>query len=146
MDLADHRRLIAGALQHLLKRWLVVIVSTPVVILSVEMTVVTGKERGPAGGTDRVGHIGAVEDHAVSAQAVDLGREVERAEPASIGADRLEGVIVAKDPNDIGPVGVSSENRGSGRQDRQNAPSQSSKKSTCHHLDTPRDKVLPVAV
>ena len=61
-----------------------------------------GEERGPARAADRVLDEEAVESDALASKPVDLGRVVHPgAVGATVGADRLPGVVVAHDEDDV---------------------------------------------
>ena len=100
VPLADHARVIARRLEVLRHRGLRAVEAVEG-RHAVEVAVLAGEDRRPAGAADRVDAEAVVEPHARLGQAIEVGRLVH---PAAIGADGVRGVVVAHDEQDVGPA------------------------------------------
>ena len=72
---------------------------------AVQVAVQAGKNDRPAGRANGVGDEGVPKQHALVREAVEIGGGIEDGEAAPIGAERLCGMIVRKDEDDIGAFG-----------------------------------------
>ena len=72
---------------------------------AVDVAVLSGEQRGPAGRADRIGAEGVLEDHALRGEAVERGRGVERGQASAVGSERVRGMVVGHDEQDVGLVG-----------------------------------------
>lgn len=68
------------------------------------MVVLAGDDAGAAGGADGVGAEGVLENHALGCELVEGRGGVEFFQQGSVGADRLGGVVVTHDEQDVGSV------------------------------------------
>ena len=84
---------------------------------AVDVRVLAGQDRRAARRADRVGHEDVVEPHALAGEAVDVRRRVH---PRAVGADRVGGVVVRHDEDDVRTVGGGSRTGQDREQDRQN--------------------------
>jgi len=101
VPLADDRRLVAGLLEQLGERLLRRVELDAVVDHPVRVAVLPRLDHRPARRADRVRHKTVMEDHPLGGQAVDLGRLVDL---RAVGADRVRGVVVGEDEEDVGPL------------------------------------------
>ena len=119
VPLAEDGRLVAGFLQELWKGGLrPVEAAVRVVGKAVQMGILSGQHRGPAGAADGVRHEAAVEAHAFLGDAVEVGR-VEQLPRITVGADGLVGVVVREDEDDVGRLGCGGIGRGDTGEDGQ---------------------------
>ncbi len=100
MPFAEQRRLVAGFLQELGKRRLPAVEDRGVVDDAVAMAVLAGQQNRPAGPADRVRAEAVDESDAVPGQPVDMRRPVQA---PVVAGERLEGVVVGHDEEDVGP-------------------------------------------
>jgi hypothetical protein len=59
---------------------------------AIDVVVRSRQDRGARGGTDRVGHVAVIEEHAFFGDAIQVGRVID---PRAIAADGLGRVVVA---------------------------------------------------
>ena len=98
---ADDRRLVTGLLQQLGKRGLAAVEPALVVVEAVLVAVLAGENARPARSANRIGDIAAVKPHPLGRNPVDVRRFVAI---GAIGADRLVGMIIAHDEQDVRPI------------------------------------------
>ena len=102
VPLADDGRVVAGLVEQAGKRRLLLLVERIEVLDAVSVGVLAGEDRRPAGRADGVGHEAVGEPHALRGDAVDLRGRVDL---RAVAADRLGGVVVGHDEEDIGRAG-----------------------------------------
>ena len=100
VPLAEYRRLVPGRLQELRKRLLGSVEPQSVVENSVQMAVLAGQDHGPARSANRVRHQSPVEPHPLSGDPIQVGRVVDH---RAVCAERLIGMIVRENEEDVGP-------------------------------------------
>ena len=98
VPLADHGRLVAGRLHELGEGLLVPVEDVAVLQVPVGVGVQPGQHRRAARSADRVPAEAVLEEHALARQPIDVRRHVAR--PA-VGGDRVGGVVVAEDEDDV---------------------------------------------
>jgi hypothetical protein len=105
VPLADDRGLVVGGLKHFREgRLRTVEPAVGVVVEAVEVVVLAGQDARPAGAADGVRDQAAVEPDALLADPVDV-RGVDELPRVAVGADRLVGVVVGEDQDDVGLLG-----------------------------------------
>ncbi len=115
MPLADDGGLVARLLQEFGKGGLVDALELVAVAPEpVDVRVLAGLNDGSHRPTDRVGDHAAVKTHALVGELVEVGRADGILEVAVVGADRLVGVVICKDEDDVGPLCLGRILRGGG--------------------------------
>ena len=120
MPLADHRRRVSGSLHQLGESLLRSIEAVAVHQESIEMAVLARENHRPARPADGVGDVAIVEPHPFMGETVDIWCLVD---PRAVGADRLIGVIVGEDEENVRP-----------------RPQRECLKSIIHHLQSRMEK------
>jgi hypothetical protein len=98
VPLADYGSLVTGLLQQLGKRLLRAIKSYFVVNDTVDMTVFTGKDYGPAGRTDTIGTKAVFEKHTLFGEPIEVWCLVN---PAAVTAHSLRSVVIGHNKNNV---------------------------------------------
>jgi hypothetical protein len=104
MPLAEHDGLVAFGAEKLGKGLLASVKTVPVGAQAVEMGVLTGENNGPRRGADGISDKAVGEADTFLCDPVDVGSSVDL---GSIGGDRVRGVIVREDKDNVGMVGES---------------------------------------
>lgn len=99
VPLTDEGRLVAGVAQEFRERRLRSVEGIAVGHQAVGVAVLTRQHGGPAGRADGIAAETPVEDHTLGSDAVDVGGLVD---DRAVRADRLHGVVVGEDENDVG--------------------------------------------
>ena len=111
MPFADHRRLVPGLLQQFWHRLLGTIeTAAGIVVKAIHVAVFAGQHTSAAWPADRVGNQGAIKNHPLAGQPVDVRRLVELPGVA-ICANGLISMIVRKDKKNIGLARGSGQSR-----------------------------------
>ena len=103
MIFAYEAGLIAVSL-HVLWQGRLALVEAGEFVDAVLVGVLAGPEDGSAGGANGVGDEGVGEAHAVASEAVEVGSGGDFCEATAVGADRVGGVVVRHDEEDVRPV------------------------------------------
>ena len=117
VPLADHRGGVASLAQKLGKGLLGTVELVAVHKETVGVRVLACLDRGPHGTADGVGHVALLEEHAIPGQRIDVGRGGVLLEPGIVGPDRLVGVVVREDEQNVRSVGRENRRGGSEGQD-----------------------------
>jgi len=116
MPFADHRGLVPGLLEQLGEGGLGAVKTAVVIVVkAVDVAVRAGDERGAAGAAQRIVHQETVKPHAFPRQPVNV-RGLNEVARFAIGADRLPGVVIREDEQDVGPTGGLAANGKTNRQ------------------------------
>ncbi len=104
MPFADHGSLVTGLL-HLFGEMLILGFNSATQIKNtVGVVVLSGHDASTTGGADRVGAERVLEQHAFLGQTIEVRRWVQIGKPTSIRTNRLAGVIIRHDEQDIGSI------------------------------------------
>ena len=103
VQLAKHGRLVACLLKKLGKSNVGGIKGKVVVNFTVEVGVLAGENGGPAGCTDGIGHCGIRKEHAHLGDTVNIGSFDEA---IAVGRNRLVGMVIRHDKDDVGTAWV----------------------------------------
>ncbi len=103
MDFPNHRGLVSVFPEYFLKLLLVVVEAAPVINLAVKVAVLTGQQGRPRRGTDGIGNIGPVENHALTGQPIDIRRQVFVFKPSPVGTNGVYGMVIGENPENIWP-------------------------------------------
>ena len=100
MPFPDHGSLVTGRLEELGKGLLSSVEGAAVVVESIEVAVLAGHDDCPARSADGVGDDATAEEHPLFRDAVHV-RRLEQFQLMPVGADRLDGEIVAEEEDDV---------------------------------------------
>jgi len=111
VPLADHGGLVAGGLQQLRERRLGTVEDgVRVVVETIPVGILASQDHRAARATDRIGHERPVEPHALPGDPVDV-RGLDEFPVVAVGADRLVGMVVGIDEDDVRAGAVGGEGR-----------------------------------
>ena len=100
VPLSNHRRRVAGLLQHLRKSELVAIKSGATVrIKTILVTMLSSQHTRSAGTTDGICAKGIHKDRAVTSNTINVRSSINL---GTVGADGLAGVVIREDEHDVG--------------------------------------------
>ena len=102
MPFADDGGLISDRLEDLGESLLLPVEEVPIAEEAVAVAVLARENGGPAGAADRVANEGTIETHAGVGNTVDVRCLVDL---GTVGADRLIGVIIGEDEDEVRALG-----------------------------------------
>jgi len=101
MPFADHRRGVARFAEEFWEGLLGPVELVSVYQKAIGMGILAGLNGGPHWPADRVGHVALLKEHAVAGERIDVRGRAVFLEPGVVSADRLIGMVVGEDEQNV---------------------------------------------
>ena len=99
--LSVDRGLVARFLQQFGEGLLIPVEGVPIIHEAILVAVLAGLDYRPAGSANRIGAKAIDEKHAFGRQLIDVRGRIDGFQPAVVSPDRMGGMIIGEDENDI---------------------------------------------